>query len=504
MTTTDQYAKKWWVLFGTSLCMALAFLDQTAVIVILPTLQRELGGSNLQVQWILNAYMLTMAVLFILGGRLGDMYGQKKTFLVGMAIFAIASLLCALSSTINELIAARVLQGMGSAILVPSQSVIVLNAFPVEERGRAIGLNTGIGAIFLVTGAFIGGALTEAYSWNAVFLLNLPFCIVSAGLVFWAVRPIAKKAQHSIDWMGLLLQLIFASSLVVGIMELGHLSTSFCIGLIVLSILAFYALYQVETRKKFPLLSFHIFKIKVFMTSCLLIFFIQIILIGGIYWTVFYQEVLGNSPLIAGLMSMPSSIPVLFMAPIGGLLLDRFGIRLPLLLSLGLLIFALGWMSFFISFRSYPLLIPGLLAFGFGVPMIMSTIFTPGLNAVELHNRGLASGTLGFLRQLGASVGLAFVSVIFNLSNHAKVTSEIKSNAVSLPADVIENIFAHPQALTQLPAANQLQVLNIAKDGIAFAINHTAIFGFLVAVLLLIIGFVRTYGDPGFLKKDKA
>ena len=222
--------RKWWVLVATGLCLGLSFLDQTAVVVIFPSIQKSLGASTLQMEWVINAYMLAMAVFFVLGGRLGDFYGEKRIFLIGMVVFFLASLLCGLASNVGFLVFSRILQGCGSALLVPAQSVIILNAFPVNQRGRAIGINLSVASVFLVLGGFLGGAITEWSSWRMVFWLNGPLCVVSALIVIWAVEPDrSKNIVRTLDWSGLFWQLLSIGALVIGVMELGYWSNLMCL-----------------------------------------------------------------------------------------------------------------------------------------------------------------------------------------------------------------------------------------------------------------------------------
>ena len=499
-----QNPRKWWVLIATGLCLALSFLDQTAVVVILPTVQKALAASTLQMEWVVNSYMLVMAVLFVLGGRLGDLYGEKRIFLMGMTLFLIASMICGTSSTITMLILGRILQGAGSALIIPAQSVMIFDAFPVAERGRALGINLSIGSIFMILGGAIGGGIAQLINWQMVFWINLPIGLISAALTIWAVMPDPVKQKIRIDWAGLCWQLLSITSLVFGIMELNHLSLALCIALLCIALISFYILYKTEQKKTHPLISFHIFKIKSFATGCIIIGLIQIILITGIFGTIFYQDVLGVSPLTAGLMTLPGLLPVLFMGPVAGLLLDRFGARLPLLLGISLLLFSYTWGSALLHLRNYYLLLPGLFALGFGVPMVMNSIFTTALNAVELHNRGLASGTLGMLRQVGSAVGLAATSAIINITNHWSIKTQLAHAHSTVPIAIVESLFSMPKLLLNFSAATQITLITIAKNALAMAINFSMLWSALIALVMWLIAFIRTKNSPGFLKKDRA
>ena len=496
--------RKWWVLLGTGLCLALSFLDQTAVIVIMPTVQKSLGATTLQMEWVINAYMLVMAVLFVLGGRLGDLYGEKKIYLAGIFIFLFASILCGISSSVEMLVIARAIQGVGSALLIPAQSVIILNAFPVQERGRAMGLNLAIASVFMVIGGFVGGIIVEYFNWQTVFWINVPLSLISAGLVIWAVLPDTKKGiLRHLDWVGLFWQLMSVTTLIIAIMELGHIAWEWCVALVIISALSFYILFKVEMTKKNPLFSFHIFKIKAFTTSSIMIFLLQIILVVGIFTTIFYQDVLGVSPATAGLMSLPGTLPILLMGPIGGWLLDRYGVRLPLLLGLGLNVFAYVWIASVFHLRDYWLFVPALIASGIGTPLIFTCIFTPALSAVELHNRGVASGTLGVLRQIGSSLGLAIASAIINLTNTWSIKSQLVGSGLNTDPNVVASVFSSPKILNMFSLSDQGAVIDIAKNALTVSINFAMLWAAIIVIFAWMIAFIRMRNNPGFLPKDR-
>jgi EmrB/QacA subfamily drug resistance transporter len=495
---------RWWVLVATGLCLGLSFLDQTAVVVIFPTIQKSLAATTLQMEWMINTYLLAMAVLFVLGGRLGDVYGERRTFLMGIAIFLVASILCGIALNVEVLIASRMLLGVGSALLIPAQMVIILSAFPVSQRGRAVGINLSIASIFLVLGGFLGGVITELSSWRMVFWLNVPLCLVSASIVIWLVTPDKlKNTVPPMDWSGLFWQLLSVSTLVIGIMELGYWSWVLCLSLLITSLISFYVLYKVEVAKAHPLISFHIFKIKAFTTGCIIIPLIQLVLVAGIFMPLFYQDVLGATPVMAGLMTLPGALPVLFMGPVGGLLVDRFGARLPLLLGLTLLVLSGVWIAALLHLRDYEWLLPGLLVFGFGVPLIMSSMFITALNSIEVHNRGLASGTLGMLRQVGSAVGLAAASAIVNISNHWSIATQLAHSNLSTNVGTVQSIFSTPQILQSFLIIDQAKIINIAKNALALAVNFSTLWTALIVMLLWFIAFVRTKNSAGFLQKDK-
>src|SRR5881296_2725426 len=215
-----------WVLAATTLASSMAFIDGTVVNVALPALQKNLNATIVDVQWVIEAYSLLLAALLLVGGSLGDHYGRRRIFLVGIALFALASAWCGLAPNIHQLIAARAAQGLGAALLLPGSLAIISSSFPENERGRAIGTWSGFSAITTAIGPVIGGCLIEHLSWLAVFFINIPLSLLVFLISLWRVPESSDKESAGLDWWGAILGALGLGALVYGLIESSRLGFS--------------------------------------------------------------------------------------------------------------------------------------------------------------------------------------------------------------------------------------------------------------------------------------
>ena len=211
--------RKWWILLAMSSSLALVFIDQTALAVALPAIQRELNLSNSLSQWVINAYLLALSAIILLGGKIGDRLGHKRAFLAGVIVFITASTLAALAESGAWLITARAIQGIGAAFMMPSTNALVTNAFPAQERGKALGIYIALATIFLALGPLLGGFLTQVFSWRAVFWINFPIALISIILAISSVPTWRRREKLNIDYLGFFISVIFISGFVLGFME---------------------------------------------------------------------------------------------------------------------------------------------------------------------------------------------------------------------------------------------------------------------------------------------
>src|SRR6266436_5051409 len=251
-----------WVLVATTLASSMAFIDSTVVNVALPALQTNLNASIVDVQWVIEAYSLLLSALLLVGGSLGDHYGRRRVFLIGVALFALASAWCGLAPNIDQLIVARAVQGLGAALLVPGSLAIISSSFPENERGRAIGTWSGFSAITTAIGPVIGGWLIEHVSWRAVFFINIPIAFLIILISLWRVPESSDKESVGLDWWGAILGALGLGALVYGLIEssrLGFGDRSVIAALVAAA--ALLALFLiVETRVSNPLLPLALFR----------------------------------------------------------------------------------------------------------------------------------------------------------------------------------------------------------------------------------------------------
>ncbi len=413
--------RKWWVLVALSLTLSLVFIDQTAISVSLPTIQKQLGLSNLSLQWIVNAYLLVLSSLLILGGRAGDLFGQRRVYITGVIIFTLASIFCGMATSGWWIILNRALQGVGGALMMPTIGVLLMFAFPENERGRAAGYTVSIASIFLSLGPLMGGFFTQYASWRWVFWVNAPIAIISILLTLLVVPKPAIREKRNIDWRGGIVMAVTIASFITALMQVvdwGWHSFSI-LALFTLTMIGCILLPMVERRRKNPLIDFSLFANKSFTSSVLVLLFIQAAFIVFVFWGIFLQNILSFSPGEAGLLILPVTLPVMFMAPIGGRLRDKYGARMPVSLGTALATVGAIWIALMAGKQDYYWLLPGFLFFGFGIPLVIAPCYTTALTTVSESVRGMASGISGCVRQLGGSMGLALLtSVMVSVDRH--------------------------------------------------------------------------------------
>jgi EmrB/QacA subfamily drug resistance transporter len=400
------------------MCSALfmVMFDNTFVNVALPSIQKDFDASLSALEWTINAYTLTFAVLLVTGGRLGDLFGRRRIFLYGVVLFALSSATIALAPTDGWLVASRAVQGVGAALMMPGSLSILTNAFPPAERGKAIGTWAGVSALALAIGPLVGGYLTEEVSWRAIFLLNLP---VAAGALvmtlFAAEESRDETAERKVDIPGIVALTVSLASLVLALVEGNSWGwgSAGVIGLLVLSVAAGVAFVAIERRARVPIVDFAFFKARSFVGANIVAFTVSFAMFAMFFFIALYmQNVLGYSPLEAGVRFLPSTLVVMVTGPIAGRLADRLGAR-PLMVG-GLLITSV---ALFLQSRihvgsGYETLWPGFVLMGLGLGLIMSPMSMAAMNSVDRSKAGVASGTLSMFRMVGGTFGVAALGAL--------------------------------------------------------------------------------------------
>ncbi len=408
--------RRWWTLGAMSFALFMVMLDNTAVNVALPSIQADFGASLSALEWTVNAYTLTFAVLLVTGGRLGDIFGRRRMFLAGVVVFSLASATIGFAPSEGWLIASRAIQGIGAAFMMPGTLSIITNAFPPEERGKAIGTWAGVSAIALAIGPLLGGWLTEDVSWRAIFFLNLPVAVGAVIVTLFAAEESRDETVgRQVDVPGIAGMTVALTALVFALVE-GNAwgwGSPGILGLLALSVAAFVAFVAVERRAAAPVVDFEALRSKQFLGANVVAFMVSFGMLAMFFFLALYmQNILGYSPLEAGVRFLPSTVVIIFAGPISGRLADRFGPR-PLMVA-GMLITAssLLWQSRIEVDTSYAFLAPAFVLMGLGMGLVMSPMSMAAMNAVDRSKAGVASGTLSMFRMVGGTFGVAALGAL--------------------------------------------------------------------------------------------
>lgn len=406
---------RWISLLAIIPAAAMGFMDQSILPVALPVIQKEFGSNSAALQWTVNSYLLTTAVFILLGGKLCDRIGSRNAYLYGLSIFAVFSALCSLSPNVEFLVAARALQGVGAAILFPAQTSLIATTFPPHTRGRATGLIVSCGSLFLILGPLIGGYLTEALSWRWIFWINLP--IAAIGIVLAILLFPAKRGNKGkVDLLGFLYFACFCTFTTIFFMQAqdwGWLSKKVLICAL-LAIGSSVFLFKREKTAKHPFLDLALFKRPIYAAINVSISITQFVLMITVFRTIYLEEILGYTPGQTGLISSISSLPVLFLSPVGGFLSDKVSPKLPIVLGYGVLILSFFWLGFF-STPSLPSLFTAFLLFGMGIPLIFTPSYTAAMSAIPREKLGIAFGLVSSLRMFAATTGLSLIYLFVSI-----------------------------------------------------------------------------------------
>ena len=409
-----------WVLVVAVLGSGLAFLDGTVVNVALPDIGRDLGASTSALQWILNGYLLTLASLILLGGSLGDRYGRRRIFALGVGLFTFASLLCAIAPNAEMLVAARLLQGIGGALLTPGSLAMIESSFRPADRARAIGAWSGLGGVAAALGPLLGGYLVQAVSWRAIFLINLPLGLF---VMVMATRHVPETrdptASGHLDFAGAILggagsrrndlrsdrgpgQGVFPLILLAGVG----------------GVAALVAFVLAERRSPNPMMPLGMFSSRQF-TAANLVTFVVYAALGGVFFLLvaFLQISLGYSPIAAGAASLPVTALMLLLSARSGALAQRIGARIPL--TVGPLVIALGLllMTRIDPGDSYvSSVLPAVIVFGLGLTLVVAPVTATVLAAADERHAGIASGINNAVSRVGGLLAVAVLPLIAGLT----------------------------------------------------------------------------------------
>jgi EmrB/QacA subfamily drug resistance transporter len=413
---TTEASRKTWTLVLASLGVFITSLDVVVVATALPVLRTNLHASLSDLEWTINAYNLILACLLLTGAALGDRFGRRRMYVVGLLVFSGGSAAAALSSSAGVLIAARLVQGAGAALVLPLTLTLISEAFPIEKRGAAIGMWGGISGLGVAAGPVVGGAIVQGISWQWIFWLNVPVGLVVAVLSALRLRE-SHGPRPQLDVVGLVLAGggFFALTWAAVRAPSHGWGSGGVVGAIVAGALLVAAFLGWERRVRHPVLPLAYFRRRGFSTANAVVFFQFISLLGSLFMiTQLFQIGLGYSPLDAGLRILVWMATPMVVAPIAGALADRFGNKPFMFGGLAMQAIGLGWLAAVVEPGvAYVTLVGPLIVAGVGISMCFPTVANAVVSSVPAEDAGVAAGTNSAMRELGGVFGIAIIAAVF-------------------------------------------------------------------------------------------
>jgi EmrB/QacA subfamily drug resistance transporter len=430
----------------------MAFIDSTVVNVALPALQANLGATVADMQWVVESYGLTLAALILVGGSMGDLLGRRLMFLLGVAVFAIASLLCGVASSIHQLIFARAIQGIGAAFLVPGSLALISASFAEKDRGRAIGTWSGSTAITTAIGPVLGGWLIQHLSWRWAFFVNLPLAVAVIAISLWRVPESRSSQQRRIDWWGALAATLCLTGWVFGLIESATLGWRHPLvaGSLVAGVLCTAAFLLIEARVASPMVPLSLFRSPSFSGANLLTFFLDGAI--GIFFFLLplnLIQVQGYSATAAGGAVLPLILLMFLLSRWSGGLVTRYGARLPLVV--GPLIAAFGFLLFAVPSAGggyWTTFFPAVVVLGLGMAVSVAPLTTVVMESIDQDRSGTASGINNAVARVAGLLAIAVFGVVMVTEFGAHVNSSLAT--VAMPDEVRSELRANEIKLAGL------------------------------------------------------
>jgi EmrB/QacA subfamily drug resistance transporter len=408
--------RKWWTLAAVAFGLFMIMLDNTVVNVALPSIGRDFDTDLSQLEWVVNGYALTFGVLMLTGGKLADLLGRRRIFIAGLAIFTLASLACGLATSAEFLIGARVVQGVGSALMNPATLSIIIATFPPRQRGMAIGIWAGVSAMALAVGPLLGGIITEHIDWSWVFFINVPvgvLGIVVARLVIDESRD--TSAVQRLDLPGLAVSAIALFALTYGLIEANQegWTSPHILSLFAVAALGLAGFVLLEQHQRVPMLDLALFRNPTFAGANAVMMLVGLAMFGVfLFVTLYLQNVLRYSPTEAGATFLPMTILIVLVAPVAGKLSDRIGSRWLMATGMAFVSLSLLLDTRLDAASNFWDILPPLIVGGLGMGFAMTPTTAAAMGSVPLDKAGVGSAVLNSMRQVGGSLGIAVLGAI--------------------------------------------------------------------------------------------
>jgi EmrB/QacA subfamily drug resistance transporter len=408
--------RRWWTLGAVAFGLFMIMLDNTVVNVALPSIQRDLGIGLSQLQWIVTGYALTFAALMLTGGKLADHYGRRLIFVVGLTIFTLASLGCGLAASGDVLIAARVVQGVGAALMNPATLSIISATFPPEQRGTAIGIWAGVSALALAIGPLVGGLITEHLDWSWIFYVNVPVGVVAVAASLLVIEESRDTSEErTLDLPGQLAGGLGLFALTYGLIEANNFgwASGRILGAFVVAAVALFSFVWLERVQRVPMLDLGLFRSGTFAGANSVILLVALAMFGVFFFVSLYmQNILGFSAVQTGAAFLPMTVLIILIAPVAGRASDRIGSRWLMTAGMVLVAVQLLWFSRLGVDETFFDLLPGLLIGGVGMALVMTPSAAAAVRSVPVDQAGVGSAVLNACRQVGGSLGVALMGAI--------------------------------------------------------------------------------------------
>ncbi len=473
-----------WILAATILGSSMAFIDSTVVNVALPALQARFHATVVDVQWVVEVYGLFLGALILVGGSLGDLVGRRLIFIVGVAVFALASAGCGVASNIQQLIFARGIQGVGAALLVPGSLAIISTSFDEQSRGQAIGTWSGFTAITTAVGPVLGGWLVEHASWRWVFFINLPFAAAVISISLWRVPESRNPTGGHVDWIGAFVVTLGLGGLVNGFIESVNLGWShpLVLGSLIVGCCCLTVFVFIEARVTSPMVPLTLFASPSFSGANLLTLFLYAAI--GIFFFLFplnLIQVQGYSATAAGAAALPLILLIFLLSRWSGGLVTRYGPRLPLII--GPLVAALGFALFAVPSVGgsyWKTFFPAVVVLGFGMAITVAPLTTIVMNSVDRDHVGAASGINNAVARVAGVLAIAVLGIVMVSAFSYRLNRQLAN--LSLPVNVLHDIKADEIKLAglQLPVG----VDDSLRAAIRDSIGEAFVFGFRLVILI--------------------
>jgi EmrB/QacA subfamily drug resistance transporter len=478
--------RKWWTLFAVSVATFMLLLDITVVNTALPAIEEDLGASFTELQWVIDAYTLSLAALVLTAGVLADRLGRRRVFAVGLGIFTVASLLAGLAGDPTFLNLARALQGVGGAIMFAVSLALIAQEFePGRERGTAMGVYGATIGVAVATGPLVGGALTDSLGWESVFFINVPIGIAAIVVTYARLRETRDPNASSIDWAGLVTFSTALFLLVLGLLrgnEEGWGSTMI-VALLAGSVVLMGLFLAIETRVKQPMLPLGLFRNRAFTGVQLAAAGISASMFAlFLYLTFYLQGFLGHDPLEAGLRYLPLTLVTFFVSAAAGAMITKVPARVMLAVGLSLTGGALLLMGGLAPTDEWTALLPGFLIAGAGVGLVNPVIADVAVSVVPKEQSGMASGINDTFRQVGIAIGIAAWGALFLGRGAAEVEQVAAGTPAATgerPRQLVEAVSSGnlDAALANVPAGAREGVETAAREGFLAGMNDILMLG---------------------------